>query len=177
MGRRQKRRFKDERKNEQQKNQKQNSKVESRKVESKNKNKHKAYQHGLVEITPHARLFSNLSSGQNTPRQQEPFITVPPKRKKKSYFFFPKKAKTRKTKSLHDGVGRPENAVTVELFGGVEPESVPLFSPAACASVSVQIGLEPPRLPFHVSQELEVQLIVAFLEYVSVRCLFIRKRN
>lgn len=51
---------------------------------------------------------------------------------------------------LHNIVSGPKNTVSVELFGRVEPKPVSLFPPPVRASVSVQISLKPPWLPFNV---------------------------
>lgn len=104
--------------------------------------------------------FLYLTSGQNTMFNKEPFIRYFPKLKN----HYPKTVKENSTpknqkqennrskkKNLHDDVGRPKNAVPVEFLCRIEPETITLFPTTTRASVSVQVGLEPPRFPFDVS--------------------------
>ena len=76
-----------------------------------------------------------------------------------------------KGKGSHDVLGRPENAISMELLAWIEPKPIPLFPSTACAPISVHVRLKPPWLPFYVPQELKVQFIVRLLEHVSIRCL------
>ena len=50
----------------------------------------------------------------------------------------------------HNFLGCPKNAVAVELFGWVKPKAIPLLPATVCATISVQVGLEPPWLPFNI---------------------------
>ena len=58
----------------------------------------------------------------------------------------------------HDTVRVPENGVSVELLGGVEPEAQLLLSVAF--AVDEDVGVHRVRLATYVPQELHVYLIV-----------------
>ena len=65
----------------------------------------------------------------------------------------PKKSSLKETEEInqsnsHDGIRSPEDAVTVEVSGRVEPEAVALLAAAVGAAVAVHVGLEPPWLPY-----------------------------
>jgi hypothetical protein len=64
--------------------------------------------------------------------------------------------------------GSPENGIAVGLEGGVEGEEVALLPPVAGAAVAVDVGLHAPLPAPPAAQELEVQLVVRLLVYVSI---------
>ena len=45
---------------------------------------------------------------------------------------------------LHDILCGPKDAVSVEFFGWIEPQTVPLLTATICAAVAVQVRLKPP---------------------------------
>lgn len=56
----------------------------------------------------------------------------------------------------------------MKLRGGIEPKHISLFPSSAHTSVAIHVCLHLPCLPFHISQKLEIQLVVSLLEHISV---------
>ena len=69
---------------------------------------------------------------------------------------------------LHDPVLCPEDAILMEIFRGVKPEAISLFSANTCASIAINIGLNSPVFASDVPQKLEVQFIMGLLIHVPI---------
>ena len=69
---------------------------------------------------------------------------------------------------LRDLVLSPEDTVVMEIFRGVKPEAISLFSANTCASIAINIGLNSPVFASDVPQKLEVQFIMGLLIHVPI---------
>lgn len=62
----------------------------------------------------------------------------------------------------------PENTVLMEIIRRIEPEIVSFFSAYACASIAINVGLNPPVSASDVTQELKINLIMVPLEHITI---------
>lgn len=62
----------------------------------------------------------------------------------------------------------PKDRVLVEIFRGIKPEPISLFSSNCCAPIAIDVGLNSPLFSSYVPQELKVQFIVHLLKYIPV---------
>ena len=69
---------------------------------------------------------------------------------------------------LQDPVLCPEDAILMEIFRGVKPEAISLFSANTCASIAINIGLNSPFFASDVPQKLKVQFIMVLLMHVPI---------
>jgi hypothetical protein len=56
----------------------------------------------------------------------------------------------------------------MEIFWGIKPEIVSLFSANASASITINIGLNPPIFASDVTQELKIDFIVLLLKHITI---------
>ena len=71
-------------------------------------------------------------------------------------------------KNLHDERLSPENGVFMEIFRWVKPEPISFFPAYVCASIPINIGLNPPIFASYIPQELKIYLVVVLRKHVSI---------